>query len=282
MTRPRPIQRAFTLVELLVVIGIIAILIAILIPALSGARRQANDLRCASNIRQLVTAMVLYANESKGRFPVNYNDVDLVTSGNQANYWYDAERIGRFLPKTVQYASGSIGGNVFICPNDLDAARSYCMNYWASGAVDSYGYGYDNIAGKHFTQDDKPGSRLMLIIEAYAKNGAPGTYATSSTVGAGGISKTNLLAPGNLPGRRFLGDLAVSSARFGTTPTEVDYSRHRKPKGEGTNTEARGRLHIGFADGHVEQFTADDLADRTTGKSRLTALWSPVDPRINK
>ena len=60
---PRP--RAFTLVELLVVIGIIAALTAILLPALSAARETARRAVCLSNLRQLTAAWLMYAQEHK-------------------------------------------------------------------------------------------------------------------------------------------------------------------------------------------------------------------------
>jgi prepilin-type N-terminal cleavage/methylation domain-containing protein/prepilin-type processing-associated H-X9-DG protein len=65
--------RAFTLVELLVVIGIIALLIAILLPALSAARAQGMKLKCAANLRTLGQVVFQYANENKGWIPRDYS-----------------------------------------------------------------------------------------------------------------------------------------------------------------------------------------------------------------
>ena len=60
-------KRAFTLVELLVVIGIVTLLIALLMPALGKARRQSLQLKCLSNVRQIALGIIQYSNDHKGR-----------------------------------------------------------------------------------------------------------------------------------------------------------------------------------------------------------------------
>lgn len=92
----RPAARAsgFTLVELLVVVGIIAVLIGILMPVLSKARAAANRAVCLSNIRQLSVGIFMYCNDNKGWFPTCAAPADGIAHVHYPDdwIWWEANR----------------------------------------------------------------------------------------------------------------------------------------------------------------------------------------------
>jgi prepilin-type N-terminal cleavage/methylation domain-containing protein/prepilin-type processing-associated H-X9-DG protein len=106
-------RKGFTLVELLVVIGIIALLIAILMPALSRAREQTQRVSCLSNQRQLGMALMMYVNENKGSFPfaaVGALPEDWI-------YWHAGR--DRHQAPLVKYHGGKFIDKLYQCPSDV-------------------------------------------------------------------------------------------------------------------------------------------------------------------
>ncbi len=72
VNRFRTRDKGFTLVELLVVVGIISVLVSVLLPTLGAARESANRVKCSSNLHQIALACIMYANDNHGKFPRTY------------------------------------------------------------------------------------------------------------------------------------------------------------------------------------------------------------------
>jgi prepilin-type N-terminal cleavage/methylation domain-containing protein/prepilin-type processing-associated H-X9-DG protein len=106
-------ERGFTLVELLVVIGIIALLISILLPALTRARESAVQLSCASNMRQMGMLLSLYTNDNKGLYPLGKID------GSQYS-WGSPYAWGDSTWMWVLAEEYKGGVNLFDCPGSPD------------------------------------------------------------------------------------------------------------------------------------------------------------------
>jgi len=191
MPRIRPRIRAFSLVELIVVIGIIALLISILMPTLAKARRAAINTQCAANLRQIAVAFNNYLIDSRGsvfwRAPdVNQDGVEwYVYGGRETGNAYvgpQGDLFNKIIPRPLnKYVGGQL--KVFYCPSD-DVIAPWSDMYGGPVAIhhEWVGTSYNfnavgdpeggiiapnkGMVGKKFSTAVKDPSRTILFLDA--------------------------------------------------------------------------------------------------------------------
>ncbi len=247
MSRQQQSHKAFTLVELLVVIGIIALLISILLPALNKAREAANTVKCASNVRQIMSGFVMYASQNRGNLPAQR-----VPGSYEWSRAILATLVGeRNMPGPAQTID-HVAATYFACPNDTFPrdpaygswpARSYATTggkYSLAKANNYNGYLYpypwdETITNPAYppTKLSKIPNRIFLVGEKWDQLPALGQISTPTRMVVG--QSTNYTLEGHYAG--WAGGKVVPC--------------HKSAGSQGGN--------YGYSDGHVEFHFAKDF-----------------------
>jgi prepilin-type N-terminal cleavage/methylation domain-containing protein/prepilin-type processing-associated H-X9-DG protein len=227
-------KTGFTLVELLVVIGIIALLISILLPSLNKARETANRVKCQSNLSQIGKALLLYSNENKGSFPRTYatgtGTLDGTTTGNTNT---DPFGNGAVPPNCIPSAmfllirTEDLTTEVFTCPSGT--AEKDQMN---------------NVAATSRSNFSGVGGKVSGNVSYSFVN----VYPTTTAIGLG--YKTFITA--------FSSDFAVAADMSGRALTDTNLTaittgsaRSAVIQGNSKNHDQDGQ-NVLYADGHAE------------------------------
>ncbi|HEV7298334.1 MAG TPA: prepilin-type N-terminal cleavage/methylation domain-containing protein [Tepidisphaeraceae bacterium] len=158
-------HRGFTLVELLVVIGIIALLISILLPSLQKARRSAQAVACASQLKQLGLGLTMYGNDNRNYIPPLHprNSSGVYIYGSSRYSWaalvgpYLGQKRPNSVPDTSAYRNYLFGrGGLFLCPGKFDNDPNITPFGDVNGKGNSYSYtwaGDDGAKGGWINRD---------------------------------------------------------------------------------------------------------------------------------
>jgi prepilin-type N-terminal cleavage/methylation domain-containing protein/prepilin-type processing-associated H-X9-DG protein len=182
-------RTAFTLVELLVVIGIISILIAMLLPALNKARQSAWRISCQSQMKQVAYGMLMYANENKGTLPLLWADPTAYYLAEKDNWIWMIAPYLTTQPGTQDAPSGALI-KLFTCPafqsvvGNPGVQRTYDLSFSSDNYFSGAGprpYPYYGVAGLKLSRIKHPTDKAMVFDIWYTDHYSLALYSADTS-----------------------------------------------------------------------------------------------------